>query len=60
MYNYNLIGNIGYITIKWHPIYEYSLWIGDRCLSEHPTLINAIAEIAESYNDAIDTKDYNI
>lgn len=51
--NYNIIGNIGLITIKWHPVYEYSLWMGDRCLSEHPSLIEAVGEICESYSFTI-------
>lgn len=55
---YNIIGNIGYITIKWHPIYKFSLWIGDRCVSEHPSLIEAVDEIVESYNDAINTENF--
>lgn len=54
---YNIIGNIGSITIKWHPVYEYSLWLGDRCMSEHSTLADAVDEICESYSFAINDKE---
>lgn len=56
---YNVIGNIGCVTIKWHPIYEYSLWMDGRCMSEHSNLIEAVGEICEAYSFAINNKEDN-
>lgn len=48
--DYTTVGKINKIIIKWHPIYEYSLWFGDRCLSEHSTLVECVKELEESYS----------
>ena len=48
--DYTTVGKINKIIIKWHPTYKYSLWFGDRCLSEHSTLVECIREIEESYS----------
>lgn len=52
---YSIIGNIGNVIIKWHPIYEYSLWLEGRCMFEHTSLVEAVGEICESYSDQINT-----